>query len=152
MKSILSIAIFVVAFYLNVWKIPIFENLIATNGTYTIFPWMDDPGQTSGSSPTWLLLHLYFALYHLILTILRVLRIPDQGLHKISHWIFSAHVLLNIHHFGEAPIIFAIIANGIPLFSMNALYIYAQNRRILYLLAFTTPVFFEAALFLKAQL
>jgi hypothetical protein len=136
------------ALYFNLPKIQILEDIYTYGGNYTIYPWMVD-GKLSDSTPLWLITHLYLAIFHMTLTIFWIIDIPDLKIHQISHWLFTIHTGINIHHFGEASVPVSLIANGTPLFLMNLIYNYYPKRKMLYFYALTLPVVFETVLYLK---
>lgn len=159
-KAIFLIVLCCGAVYFNLYKAHLLEDLIElqsceyynlgqacnTNANYTIFPWMKN-GQVSSSSPVWLLAHMHVALLHIVLTALWILNFPQNDLHAISHWLFTGMIIMNIHHFGEAPWYIAILANGLPLSVMSLIYEYKPTYKFMYLLALISPVLFEVALY-----
>lgn len=151
MFKLLGFVLFgVLTVYFNLYKINIFERILETNESYTIFPWMKE-GQVSSSNALWLLVHVHVAFIHIALTSMWILNFLKSKLHVISHWMFSATIIVNLHHFGEAPFLQAIIANGLPLLIMNIVYEYYPRQKMIYFLALVSPVLLEVLLYVKEE-
>lgn len=155
--SAFAIIVFTLGVCLNTFKFPLFILSHMENVHYKIFPWQTpDTQQTSSSSGMWLTLHLSTALLRLALTIRTLIKqnkkdIVDSRLVRdldlLLHTIFFAAIFVNAHHFGQASIRVALVANlslAIP-----GYLVYFSNLKYKHQIYFTiiaTPILFEASL------
>ena len=151
MLTVALIVFYMVTFVKDVlYKIPLLIELAGINGTYKIYPWMEY-GQVSSSSLAWIGFHIIMGASHLLMTILNFIYDDTdlRMLHQGWHWIFLAWIIPNLHHFGEASLPVACIANCLPLIVMSAT-VNARERwkRGLYLAALSSAPALEFVLYL----
>lgn len=154
----LAIYTTVLAFYMNVYKFPIFWKISPMWNPYTIFPWQDD-GQVSKSTGDWLTLHLFVALFHVTMSMVWIVTHTqwfDQW-HKGSHFMFTIIILPNMTHFGEASPLVAILSNGLPLAITTFLRLwnnhnspYYRFRKMAYFFTLCSPVLLEDFLYITS--
>lgn len=148
----------VLAFYMNYYKINIFDYYISHNiDGYPIFPWQKTDFISSQSTAEWLKYHVVISLTHICITLLRTLNILYfklftnlfEMIFTVSHLIFAYVISQNIEHFGNLPPRYAAIANGIPFLIANITFI-SHNKLMLliYFIAISSPVWFETGLWL----
>lgn len=130
----------------NWYKVPWIYYL---EGPYKIFPW-SYPGQISLSPRWWLMIHPVMAMALQILTVLQLGCQSSNGtqrwleqIHQILHYLFSGFVLMNIHHFGQAPPLVAILLQGILLMIMQL-----RKKGWIYFLVLSSAPLLEVGLYI----
>lgn len=151
MKSVFVFGTMILAFYMNFYKLGIFEQLQKTGEDYYIFPWQGDEAYLSKSIPRWLSAHLVLALWHVVVTSLWVLDLVKSDSHAYSHIAFTAHILPNLTHFGDKPELLAFITNAAPLSVMFYCLGFPitdnvpQFYKNVYFIALTFPIWLETS-------
>ena len=140
------------ALYLEPYKFGIMYERSIDHLSYVIFPWSQS-GQKSASTPLWLMVHLASALSHLLLSGYMLLRYNKKlaTVWDFSHTVFSVMIAMNINHFGEAPLVKAMVINGIPLLiAMVTFDKYNESwwKSCVYFLVISSPVVLETGMYL----
>lgn len=155
-NDIIYKALFFVAIYAGYYfnfdlnnKPAIMYNDYLQNKSYTFFPWDKPENQlVSQSSHIWLIVHVFDAMFHVLLTgAVYLKRHPsDVPLFRMSHILFVTLIGVNLLHAGNLPPWKALIFNGIP-WIIAILTFDAYNRvwwkSLIYFIAISSAIYFE---------
>lgn len=123
--------------------------------SYKIFPYSEPKDQqTSKSFPLWLLVHVFDAYFHVILTGLVYFTQrsgDDQTLFTLSHYFFVVLIAINIWHAGNEPWQKAVVFNGVP--TLTAVLTFDPQNKVwwkslIYLVAVSSAILFETGMYL----
>lgn len=133
-----------VATCMNFYKFDIMFNLMKSGDSYPIFPWSTNPIK-SKSNLIWLVIHLFTALLHVIISGVWLFTNKINCIHKMTHTLFMYAILPNIFHFGDENIFSSIILNGTVLFFAYAIYElkFSKYWKHIYFFIITLPIMFE---------
>lgn len=165
MNSYLKVAIALAglasAYYLNFYKLEIFDTLQQTGESYKIFPWQTTGFEISQSTPKWLSLHLMTALVHVISSsmwlifgsnaqnekFVKVVWNNNDIIQSVSHLVFCFVVLLNFDKLGGLDKITASCVN-IGIVTLLG-FCMSYRKKLAYYLILLTPVIMEGVKYCK---